>query len=87
MSKTVKEIVEDYLSANGYDGLFHGEGDGCGCGIDDLMCCGYVNEDCEPAYHHPEDCQCETCTEYRNKIGKTVCGLWCRNKPPEVNDE
>lgn len=28
---TVKRIVEEYLQANGYDGLFHTEGDGCAC--------------------------------------------------------
>ncbi len=47
---TVKEIVIEYLKANGYDGLCREE---CGCGLNDLCPCDdnpYF--DCEPAYHH-----------------------------------
>ena len=42
---TVKEIVEDYLKKNGYDGLFYpGE---CACTLENLMFCGEVNNPCE----------------------------------------
>jgi hypothetical protein len=45
----VKEIVIEYLKANKYDGL--SDGDGCGCGIDDLMKCGEINiTNCKPAF-------------------------------------
>lgn len=43
----VKEIVADYLIANGYDGLF--DGDDCGCEVADLFPCGCVNN-CKAAY-------------------------------------
>ena len=43
----VREIVEDYLTRNGYDGMC---GDGCGCGLDDLMLCEDYCEDCQPGY-------------------------------------
>lgn len=61
---TVREIVRDYLKANGYDGLFSpGE---CGCTLDDLAPCegGWVGNgigDCEAGYRVPCDCseECE----------------------------
>ena len=36
MTKTVREIVREYLVANGYDGLCNDE---CGCDLDDFMPC------------------------------------------------
>ena len=44
---TVRDIIEKYLRANGYDGLAY---DGCGCGIDELMMCESPFEHCQPAY-------------------------------------
>ncbi len=41
-----KEIIEEYLKKNGYDGLV---GDECGCCLDDLMPCGECCHECEPA--------------------------------------
>lgn len=47
----VREIVRDYLKANGYDGLAYTDGwDGCGCGLDDLIACGEACHMCRPAY-------------------------------------
>lgn len=47
---TVEDIVRDYLTANGYDGLAYCEGwDGCGCGLDDLICCKESCYKCQPA--------------------------------------
>lgn len=40
MSKTVLEIVKEWLVANKYDGLVNTNGcDGCGCTINDLAPC------------------------------------------------
>ena len=51
----VREIVSDWLGANGYDGLFQpGE---CACKKDDLYPCGEVLHDCQPGYLKPaKDC-------------------------------
>lgn len=39
-NRTVKEIVELYLKAHGYDGLYQDDGMvGCGCGVDFLFPC------------------------------------------------
>jgi len=52
MAKTVREIVREYLSANGYAGLMSDEG--CGCSVDDFMpCCSCDSAwlvDCYPGY-------------------------------------
>jgi hypothetical protein len=44
---TVKEIIKQYLKANGYDGLVSDDGD-CGCELEDVWpCCeGPVEMDC-----------------------------------------
>jgi len=57
--KEVEEIIEEWLTANGYDGLC---GDNCGCGIDDLAPCGAFPGDCEPAFVH----KCNSCPD-KNK--------------------
>ena len=44
---TVKEIVQEYLKQNGYEGLFCDE---CGCEIDDLMPCDSPIMDCKAGY-------------------------------------
>lgn len=42
-----KEIIENYLRANGAEGL---AGEDCGCGLDDLApCCDGIPFDCVPA--------------------------------------
>ena len=43
MTTMLRELVTDWLRANGYDGL---AGDGCGCGLDDLMPCDSPCCDC-----------------------------------------
>jgi len=45
--KTVKEIVTEYLEANGYDGLCCED---CGCRLGDLFCCcdSAAVDSCEP---------------------------------------
>lgn len=56
--KNVREIVQHYLKANGFDGLYNEVGP-CGCSIDDLMACdGCGGVDiCVPGYK----IDCETC--------------------------
>ena len=45
---TVKQIVQDYLTAHGYDGLY--DGDGCGCRLGDLFPCTDSFSNCMPGY-------------------------------------
>ena len=55
---TVKEIVKEYLLANGYEGLYTDE---CGCETEDLMpcyCC-EGSDGCEAGYK--TDCDPNTC--------------------------
>jgi hypothetical protein len=74
---TVRQIVQDYLKENGYDGLHCHEEDnslgGCGCGIADLMMeCGFLCDDCEPAYlHRLSDCM--KCFDYQKCDPPVVC--------------
>lgn len=50
---TVQEIVKDWLTAHGYDGL---AGDECGCGVDDLAPCGFCNlDECKAAHKRVAD--------------------------------
>ena len=52
----VKEIVAEYLKANGYDGL-HVEDhyDVCGCRLDDLIPCDNCSGKCVAGYLLPGD--------------------------------
>ena len=54
------EIIESYLKANGFDGLFNCEGK-CACKLNDLAPCETVNRDCQPGYETPCDCQPPKC--------------------------
>ncbi|MDR1911664.1 MAG: hypothetical protein LBQ52_04880 [Helicobacteraceae bacterium] len=55
----VKEMVEKWLTDNGYDGLYNNDFDAddpCGCGLDDLICCDFPSvECCVPAYKREVD--------------------------------
>lgn len=44
---TVRQILEEWLKAHGYDGLCT---TGCGCRIGDLMACDECPDNCEPGY-------------------------------------
>ena len=50
----VNDIVADYLTKNGYDGLFSFSE--CACLIDDLAPCGDIQGDCIPGYRGPCGC-------------------------------
>ncbi len=50
----VKEIIQQYLQANGYDGLCNGDIE-CGCALVDLMPCGEYGSECEPGYKGMKD--------------------------------
>jgi len=53
---TVREILIDYLKANGYDGLCTED---CGCGLDDIETCSNMQTDCKPAHLW----KCDGCEE------------------------
>ncbi len=46
---TVEEIVNDYLKANGYDGLYH-TGAGCQCTAGGLALCAQISPSCQAGY-------------------------------------
>ena len=52
-----KEILTEWLRANGFDGLCNIE-IGCGCDVDDLNPCGDCAMDCVPAYKNRCDPNC-----------------------------
>jgi hypothetical protein len=53
---TVREIIENYLKENGYDGLCSDE---CGCQIGDLCPCESYMFNCVPGYLHKCDENCD----------------------------
>ena len=68
---TVKEIVAEYLAANGYGGLHYDE---CGCFDDDLFPCGECSDQCEAAYKVPVHCDtCECDCDSRGEKGVEFC--------------
>lgn len=74
---TVIDIIREYLISHGYDGLYHCNGDGCGCLLDDLVPCGEIYGDCIAGY------RIEGCTE--------ECGMNCKfhvgpEKPADKQD-
>lgn len=73
---TVKEIVKEYLQANGYDGLAT---DDCGCSVNDLIPCeGSAFEHCEAGHkiaccEDDPECRPWTCEgecDWHMKAGK-----------------
>ncbi len=55
----VSLIIGDYLTKNGYDGLFYL--DVCSCGLDELMhCVNDNNDDCQAGHKIP--CDPKTCS-------------------------
>lgn len=67
----VRQIVSDWLGANGYDGLFQpGE---CACKKDDLYPCGEMMLDCRPGYLKPA----ESCPVHDWHIGSKSCDNTC----------
>ena len=53
-----REIIAQYLRANGYDGIGRDEDD-CACLVDDLGWCGGILPECYAGYRVP----CETCEQ------------------------
>jgi hypothetical protein len=49
-----KEVIKEYLTTNGFDGLTDPAGD-CGCDLDSLVCCVNDCSDCTPGYKHPHE--------------------------------
>lgn len=60
---TIKEIVAQYLKANGYDGLYNECGE-CACLIGDLAPCGEMSGECVSGYKAKcDDDGCGCCTD------------------------
>ena len=75
---TVKDIVDEYLTKYGFNGLFNALG-GCSCGIGDLMPCDSDGKDCYPGVVVGCDHHCgsvEPCLGYR--------GAGCPEKEEEI---
>ena len=51
----VGSIIRDYLTINGFDGLYDAETE-CGCEVSDLFPCEYVCPRCTPGHKLPCDC-------------------------------
>jgi len=65
----VKEIVDQFLKREGYDGLYS-EGLECSCVVGDLAPCGNIQEDCRAGYKIP-GCSCgEGCMFHIGEITK-----------------
>jgi hypothetical protein len=58
----IKEIIKDWLTAKGYDGLCNPDVP-CGCLVNDLAPCGEFFRDCQPGYRVDIDehtvCDCD----------------------------
>ena len=68
----IREIVAEWLKANGYDGL--AGGNDCGCDLDDLMPCNEIWEDCVAGHKVPCDCEGDCEMNYWPRIGHVVPG-------------
>lgn len=53
----VREILKEWLKAQGYDGLFSEDG-GCSCLLADLAPCGDVSGECQAGYKVPCPPEC-----------------------------
>lgn len=71
-----REIIATWLRSNGYDGLAC---DGCGCGLDDMMPCDALDNECRPAMKHRCDGACGFGCEMEN-------GGDCFRAIPEADD-
>lgn len=76
---TAKEIVEDYLRVNGYDGLCDPDA-GCGCGLDDLCPCGVEIGGCVPAYLVRKNCA--DCVARNESLDEVECYTTKRPEEP-----
>ena len=50
----LKEIIQEYLTKHGYDGLYNAECE-CACENDDLFPCDGNISNCYPGYYIPKD--------------------------------
>jgi len=74
----VKELVEEYLLNNGYDGLCC---DDCGCHLGDLMPCEGDIVGCQPAYKKPCNCD-DRCVDEKCHMTTTkydLCYHYCQS--------
>jgi hypothetical protein len=62
----VIDIVRVHLQTHGYDGLVQTDAR-CGCRLDDLVPCGSLCDDCEPAFVGVDSDDPTTWAMYRSK--------------------
>ena len=74
---TVPDILKDWLTEHGYDGLC---GDKCGCELSDLAPCGCWPYDCKPGYKR----LCANCSEADCEFRGDV--NWCIRSDPKGGD-
>jgi len=55
-SPTMEEIVSEWLTAHGFDGLFNPDAGDCACLVGDLFPCDSPNENCKVGYKVPCNC-------------------------------
>lgn len=70
MAASIRSIVSEYLTREGYDGLYIE--DRCACLNDkDFMPCSVPNENCEPGYKLPGDGDYDYYVGPKKKNGRT----------------
>jgi hypothetical protein len=80
--ENVREFLAKKLKEEGFDGLCNPDVE-CGCSIDDIAPCGYVNlDECIPAYSW----SCHECDPYKECFCPDS-GCFSTDKPPENNLE
>ena len=50
------DIIREHLESQGFDGLYNDYDCYCGCLIDELAPCGFIEDDCKPGYRVECDC-------------------------------
>lgn len=67
--KTVLDIVAEWLTMKGYDGLVN-TGIECGCKRDNLAPCGDMDQHCAAAYEHPGNADYDFIMDTRKELPK-----------------
>lgn len=75
-NKSILQIAVDYLSKNGYDGLYNSDMS-CGCETRDIAPCERESiHECKAGYKfYPTNCEDEDCN--CDNAGEITKGQWC----------